>query len=576
MDATSGVVGRLWLSAATVPASAMVERTKESDVWGSDRYTSNRSYSASTITTFLHGWPHYTKSFSRYDPHPKDVVDNPSTWGETVQVIAVFISLLSVIYLLIDFITRCYGCFFRPKHPITPKHYQRRRIAAYVMAGISLAAAAVAAKTSGDVTGAVHQVAHALDDTIAYHDTIIKLSNSLVNRMEMSRVLVHDIVGSKELPTSMEQRALETEKRLLEAQMDTLTMLSQAPNVTNIRDAVNTLEEVNRHRGWATAAILFACALTMALLLLSAHLSRRKAKCYCPLQLLSTLLFCATWGAAAVTVALSVGVGDVCMEPQAYTTEVAEHHATHYEQTLVEYYLKCLPATQNPLADRVISANITLAVTHEALIDLQNYASAHSLSVLSLITQLKGNVSKVDGDISRMLSLLDCGRVHNNYYDVITIACHDFSSSFFVLALFTACVSLFLAIFRGCLPARKPPPSRDETAYDEMDDDDFEVDPNDEGYEEERPADAFQKSTLSTGSGNGSGSGSSNNSRLTSSPRMVSSGSPRVAMPSTTTGTIASSPSRSLLRASSGVASSPHDHAAYVYLPNVTADDEYI
>jgi hypothetical protein len=39
----------------------------------------NRTYEASSITAFLHGWPHYTKSFVRYDPHPKEVVDDPGT-----------------------------------------------------------------------------------------------------------------------------------------------------------------------------------------------------------------------------------------------------------------------------------------------------------------------------------------------------------------------------------------------------------------------------------------------------------------------------------------------------------------
>jgi hypothetical protein len=69
-----------------------------------------------------------------------------------------------------------------------------------------------------------------------------------------------------------------------------------------------------------------------------AHLSRRKAKCYCPLQLLAIILFCGAWGAAAMTVALSVGVGDVCMEPQAYTIEVTNRHATHYEQVCIIHF----------------------------------------------------------------------------------------------------------------------------------------------------------------------------------------------------------------------------------------------
>jgi hypothetical protein len=140
-------------------------------------------------------------------------------------------------------------------------------------------------------------------------------------------------------------------------------------------------------------------------------------------------------------------------------------------------------------------------------------------------------------------------------------------------------VSLFLAIFRACLPARKPPPSIDDTAYDEMDDDDeYEVAPSDEGYEEERAASAFEKEkSLSSSSSGG---------RMTSSPRLTSSGSPRITMPSSTNGgaTIAGSPLRStsLLRSTSGAThailaaaapASPRDHAAYVYLPNVAADE---
>jgi hypothetical protein len=94
---------------------------------GMQRSHSNRSYEASSMITFLHGWPHYTKSFVRYDPHPRLVVEDPGncsfihfftlvdashlypslcisthieTWGETIQVFAIFISLLSCIYLV--------------------------------------------------------------------------------------------------------------------------------------------------------------------------------------------------------------------------------------------------------------------------------------------------------------------------------------------------------------------------------------------------------------------------------------------------------------------------------------------
>jgi hypothetical protein len=135
------------------------------------------------------------------------------------------------------------------------------------MAGISLAAAAVAAKTSGDVTGAVHNVIHLLDDTITYHDEVINSTQVLINRMVTSRGMIREVIHSKELPSIMEEHATDTEQHLHDAQMEAISLMNQAPNVTHIHTTVDALHEVNRHRGWATAALLFACALTMALIL---------------------------------------------------------------------------------------------------------------------------------------------------------------------------------------------------------------------------------------------------------------------------------------------------------------------
>jgi hypothetical protein len=75
----------------------------------------------------------------------------------------------------------------------------------------------------------------------------------------------------------------------------------------------------------------------MVLINRSAHFSRRKAKCYCPLQFIAILLFCVTWAAAALTIAISVGVGDVCMEPLSYTTEAVNHHASSFDQVTHTY-----------------------------------------------------------------------------------------------------------------------------------------------------------------------------------------------------------------------------------------------
>jgi hypothetical protein len=166
-----------------------------------------------------------------------------------------------------DFITRCYRCFFRSKHPITDKHYHRRRIAAYVMAAVALAAAAVAAKTSGDVTDAVHTVTQSLDDVLIYDYNINMAATALLHTIDVTFALIRSISNSSELSQSYQQMATTAATTIHTASTDGYTMLAQSPNMTEIRDIMTSLTDINRHRGYGTASILFACCLTMALLI---------------------------------------------------------------------------------------------------------------------------------------------------------------------------------------------------------------------------------------------------------------------------------------------------------------------
>jgi hypothetical protein len=56
-------------------------------------------------------------------------------------------------------------------------------------------------------------------------------------------------------------------------------------------------------------------------------------------------------------------------------------------------------------------------------------------------------MSHVDIEMTELLSLLDCSGLHNIYYDTVTTICHDFTSSFFVLALFIGIHSLSIIAY---------------------------------------------------------------------------------------------------------------------------------
>jgi hypothetical protein len=179
-----------------------------------------------------------------------------------------------------------------------------------------------------------------------------------------------------------------------------------------------------------------------------------------------------------------------------------------------------------------------------------------------------------------------------------------------------ACVSIFVAMFRACLPARKPPPPPEETAFhvmagDDDDDDDYEH-TGEEGYEEERPNVAFINTSNHHNNSSNNGGHGSTTAMLSSSPSSIrasalsSSLGGRMGVtpssPRLTSSPVMASSYRSNIRTYSGgamvsgaggggngvtsgsggfgnssngnmLSQSPHDHAAYVYLPHSVNDD---
>lgn len=469
----------------------------------------NGSYSGpSSVASFLHSLPHYTSTLQPFDVGPKAVLDNPTSWMQSFQVIGGFLVLLMGIYLLIDLILRCYARFFRARARMSLKHYRRRRWAALMFAFAALATACVALATNGDLHDDVHTViAVAMRDGLDYARDVTAAAAHLVLMTEHARTTVALLLRHKELPLELQEQVKMVGAHVSEAVAQASAWRAQTPDPESLDHVLDHVERSSRIRFWVTIGLFVGVLLSIALLFFCGYRARQKTRCYCPLQTLTVVMLIIIWVIASASVALSVGLGDVCMEPTAYTTEIAKHHTSVDNQRLVEYYLTCGNGMESPLAPRLHETNGSLVETGASVRALIRSIHEHNATqVLALAHRLQANATLAHEQVLSAFKLLGCARVHNDYFEAVNSACGDFISRFFGLAIWEGVAAMMLIMFRGCMPARKPLRAAANTndtsapgthvADDEDEDEDEPYEPPEddtyeslapEGYEEERP-----------------------------------------------------------------------------------------
>ncbi|XP_013395494.1 protein tweety homolog 1-B isoform X2 [Lingula anatina] len=209
------------------------------------------------------------------------------------------------------------------------------------------------------------------------------------------------------------------------------------------------LEDIKQYEGyrWLATIVVLSFELLICLLLLIAVMTESKALLMvCTAFVVFNLII--SWLTAGVYLGVSVGAGDLCVDPDQFVSEEAKKSG-FVDQAVVHYYItNCTSLSDNPFRDDLQSASASVSKINSSLTDIVWLASPffEQYQIDQYSNPIRQDLKKLVGDLENLQSMVDCTPIHNDYVSALKGMCYKGLDGL-AFMLLSAAVTGFLLAF---------------------------------------------------------------------------------------------------------------------------------
>ncbi|XP_065066228.1 protein tweety homolog 3-like isoform X2 [Rhopilema esculentum] len=217
----------------------------------------------------------------------------------------------------------------------------------------------------------------------------------------------------------------------------------------SLKDLADEALEYDKIRWWTTIGILLWHLLLVLSVLYGAWGERRFFIPIIAIEGVLSILF--MMSSVGIEVPLSVGAGDLCVNPKAAITQ---HVKNPVYRVIENYYLDCFNGSGNPLIKKYIDTSkmINLVETDVKILEKDEAIIKLLLNeTVPYVDDLKKAIKSSKADLDGLVSILDCKYINQRYKAGVDAVCYTVLSGLSLIILAALIISVFVICQLLCL-----------------------------------------------------------------------------------------------------------------------------
>jgi len=407
-------------------------------------------------------------------------------YREALAMIAIPAIACSVLTLAIAFCRRCFVCCgvlenskYGEKAKKLPKFY----VLTFVVAAVVVVGGNVYGYLANDqisdgvqdIETSVERMEKLKDDSLMDLDDVSNRLDQVVTSAHQADEVLTNMTATTTLPPELDDIVVDAKAAMqsIETEVPPMTrdIRDQTQNIrseTDLDEVTDMIHKFDRYR-WRAQIAVFAFLSLPFIMTFSGFACKLKG-CITPVVGVGYFTAFIGWLICAVETSAVVGLGDLCVDPNAYLTQRVdgvEVGSTEWEY--VQYYVVCEDIA-NPSQDIVDKADEAIATSNLHIqtfgselnkIDrpefIPAFVSRSDFDTLqSLFYDLGNSTQDVDARVDQLENgVLKCNTAHNMYVDAMTGLCHDTLDGLFSLVLIQGVMASLTLVAIKCASALK-------------------------------------------------------------------------------------------------------------------------
>lgn len=391
------------------------------------------TYSSQWISHFFHDFPHFDFKFrtvnSTFNPEDDSYRQALLTWALVPVAVCILLWLIFMFYFIVR------ACQKLDKSNGRPSSCPSITTGMLIFLGVGLIGLCLYENENG------HQSVSGVKSPAVEASTILRSARLRIIALGSMQT---DVSGSiyleiKEALNSIPDSQLRNKSYDLldniqkgaNASKDYLKIIKSFDVVNKTSDFIELTSEIEYYR-WVITIVMNCWYICIFLLTLVGLLMRARITLIvsCVVAVISSILI---WTATGAYLGASLGLGDLCVDPDTYFISLAEDPS---DRNLTTAYIKCKD-TSEPYQMVILDIQTVVTQIGTDLQNLLNLTSQYHTDKLNKpALQLKTDLEYCMGNLSTLLTDVGmCTNIHHQYITGVKLTCHDILSASSFLAL---------------------------------------------------------------------------------------------------------------------------------------------
>ncbi|CAL1544682.1 unnamed protein product [Lymnaea stagnalis] len=390
-------------------------------------------YSSQWISNFFHDFPHFDFKFnqvnSTFDPEKESYREALLTWALVPVAVCILLWLIFMFYFIVR------ACKQLDKSNARPSSCPAITTGLLLFLGVGLIGLCLYENENGHQSvGAVKSPA--VEATTTFHNArlrIIALGSMQADILGPIYSEIKDALNS--IPDGQlrnkSYELLEIIKKGAFESKDYLKIIKSFDVVNKTSDFIDLTNDIEYYR-WVITIVMncwyiFIFLMTMVGLLIRSRITLIVSAV---IAVISSILI---WVATGAYLGVSLGLGDLCTDPDTYFINLAEDPS---DRNLTTAYIKCTDSSE-PYQMVILDIQTVVTQTGTDLQNLLDLAAPYRTDEFNKSTlQLKNELQYCMGNLSTLLTDVGmCTNIHHQYITGVKLTCHDILSASSFLAL---------------------------------------------------------------------------------------------------------------------------------------------
>ncbi|KAK7113593.1 protein tweety homolog 1-B-like isoform X2 [Littorina saxatilis] len=400
------------------------------------------------LADFFHGFPHLDLSFvgvnSTFNPENAGYRESLGFWGGIPMLICALLWLLFLIFF-------CLRCCRKSQRKQSSTTYSRFCLGLFLLLGCGALATAFYGNSQvhdgmDNFVRVVKVTNRTVRDAMQVLTVLDRTANNTEKRGVPSLLLALDSITNVTERTRIGEIVKQIGSKLEEGRTEINTIRGDASEV-NTEEITDQAEEIEYYR-WVTTILVY-CVYVTIIFFTFTGLLKKSRWILIVVSVVSLVFMVVIWGFTSTYLAISVGSGDLCVDPDTFV--MSRVNGT-VKGDILTAYIKCTDSSQ-PYQEQILDAQTKVTEAITALNKTVNMSLPFNISdkLTGPVSMIRSDLKFVFGNLSSISTLVgSCDTLHGEYISGVRALCSTTLYGLGYLVLFSALIGLCSAVMIFC------------------------------------------------------------------------------------------------------------------------------